>query len=59
MNCDVKLNLFNAMGQLIWQGVTLKDGINNIPTSKLSNAIYYYKIISSGNTILSGSFVKH
>jgi hypothetical protein len=58
ITCDVKMNLYNSVGQLLWKGIIIKDGINKMPVNKLSNAVYYYKFISSNNTFLTGSFIK-
>jgi Secretion system C-terminal sorting domain len=57
--CEVKMNLYNSVGQLLWNDRIIKDGINDMPINKLSNAVYYYKFISNNNTFLTGAFIKH
>ena len=56
--CQVFMNIYNTLGQLIVKDMKIKDGLNEITLSNLSAGVYYYKFVSNGNTLLSGKVMK-
>ena len=57
--CNVTMNLYNELGQLLVKDKIINDGHNEIPLSNISSGIYFYDFISNGNILLSGSIFKH
>ena len=56
--CRVTMNLYDRMGHLLMKNKMINDGPNDIKLSALSSGIYYYKLISNNNILLSGKIIK-
>ena len=56
--CSVKMDLYNALGQLLMRGITINDGRNDIPLSRLPAAVYFYKFYADGKELLTGKIMK-
>lgn len=57
-DCTVKLNLYNALGQLLLRELPLHDGVNIINLNKLPSGIYFYKMYVGEKILKSGKFIK-
>jgi hypothetical protein len=56
--CSVRMNLYNALGQILIAGQLINDGKNEIHLERLSKGVYFYKFISDAKTVLSGKIIK-
>ncbi len=56
--CEVKLNLYNAIGQLLIKDYLLTDGVNTIDLSQLPAGVYFYKLHTTDAVLKTGRVVK-
>lgn len=57
-SCQVMLNLFDMLGQLVKKDIILTDGVNRISLFDLAPGMYVYKLHSDGKTLLTGKALK-
>ena len=57
-NCEVRMDMYNAIGQLIMKDKIINDGLNVLQLSKLSSGMYFYKLHADGNMLLKGKVIK-
>ena len=56
--CNVVMNVYNSIGQLIIKSRQINNGLNEIGLPYLSNGIYYYSFLSGQRVLSSGRFLK-
>ena len=57
-SCEVRMNLYNGIGQLILKDKIINDGINVLQLGKLSPGMYFYVFHADGNILLKGNVIK-
>lgn len=57
-SCVIKMNLYNAIGQLLMQDYILNDGANDIDFSKFPSGVYFYKFHTNNQILKTGKLVK-
>lgn len=57
-NCEVRMDLYNAIGQLIMKDKIINDGFNVLQLGKLSSGMYFYRLYADGNMLLKGKLIK-
>ena len=57
-SCIIKMNLYNAIGQLLIKDYILSDGINEIDFKKFSSGVYFYKFHADNKVLKTGKLVK-
>lgn len=57
-SCEVRLDLYNMMGQQVRKDILLADGLNKIQLIDLAPAMYVYKLSADGKTLLTGKALK-
>jgi hypothetical protein len=56
--CQLKVDFYNTLGQLVLKGINLQSGINNIKLQALPAAAYFYRIYSEGAILAEGKVMK-
>ena len=56
--CIIKMNLYNAIGQLLIKDFILRDGVNNIDFSKFPSGVYFFRFYSENKVLKSGKLCK-
>ena len=56
--CIIKMNLYNAIGQLLIKDYILSDGVNIIDFSKYPSGVYFYRFHDDNTNLKSGKLVK-
>ena len=57
-DCVVRMNLYNAIGQLVMKDRIINDGINDLRLDKFASGMYFYKLHSEGMILLTGELIK-
>ncbi len=57
-SCIVKMNLYNAIGQLLLKDFLLYDGINSLDFSKYPSGVYFYKLHTGQRILKNGKIEK-
>ncbi len=57
-SCIIKMNLYNAIGQLLIKDYILIDGINEIDFKKFPSGVYFYKFHANNQVLKTGKLVK-
>ena len=57
-NCEVRMDLYNEIGQLIIKDKIINDGLNVLQLGKLSSGMYFYGLHADGNILLKGNVIK-
>ena len=57
-SCDVRMDLYNAIGQLILKNKIINDGPNILQLEKLSSGMYFYVFHADGNILSKGKVIK-
>ena len=57
-SCIIKMNLYNAIGQLLIKDYILIDGINEIDFKKFPSGVYFYKFHANNQILKTGKLVK-
>jgi hypothetical protein len=55
--CEVRMNLYDILGQLLEKDVLIQNGLNKIPLT-LPSGIYIYMFHSRGKILLTGKILK-
>ena len=56
--CIIKMNLYNAIGQLLIKDYILLDGVNIIDFSKYPSGVYFYRFHDDNTNLKSGKLIK-
>lgn len=56
--CEVRLNLYNALGQLLMRGRIITDGRNEVPLLKLPTGVYFYTLYSGKRELKKGRVMR-
>jgi hypothetical protein len=57
-SCEVRMNLYNEIGQLFLKDKIINDGLNVLQLDKLSSGMYFYIFHADGNILLKGKVIK-
>lgn len=56
--CNIRMNLFNAIGQLILVGKVISDGTNQIQLNNIAKGAYFYEFYSETKIVLTGKIIQ-
>jgi hypothetical protein len=56
--CEIEMNLYDALGQLIIRDLPLHTGHNEIPLYNLAPSMYSYRLHSASKVLLTGKILK-
>jgi len=57
-SCEIRMDLYNTLGQLLAEHILLQDGVNRIPLPGLPAAVYFYRLYSKDKILLRGKVLK-
>jgi len=57
-DCEIEMNLYDVLGQLIIGNLPLRTGHNEIPLYNLASAMYFYRLHSASKLLLTGKILK-
>jgi len=55
---EARLQVYDAMGTLVFQKEDIRSGIHEIPMHNLCSGVYYYKLHQNINILISGKWIK-
>jgi hypothetical protein len=57
-DCEVRMNLYNMLGQVLAKDIPIQNGYNKIPLLYLPAGVYVYMLHSEGKILLTGKVLK-
>lgn len=57
-DCEINIDVYNVLGQLVIKGLKLQSGINTINMERFPSGMYFYKIYTNHTALTEGKVLK-